>query len=105
MTVTQGVGLASERSVVARVKELMKVSEDLPVYSINAPAFVPGVDFSDQWSFWQFGFPAVMVTDTAYLRNPNYHRPTDTPETLDYRFMAEVVIGLELAVAELSGRT
>ena len=88
------VGLATERSVVARVKELMTVSEDLPVYSINAPAFVPGVDFSDQWSFWQFGFPAVMVTDTAFLRNPNYHRPTDTPGTLDYRRMARTVDGL-----------
>lgn len=88
------VGLATERSVVARVKALMTVSPDLPVYSINAPAFVPGVDFSDQWSFWQFGFPAVMVTDTAFLRNPNYHRPTDTPGTLDYRRMARTVDGL-----------
>ena len=88
------VGLAAERSLVARVKELMTVTPDLPVYSINAPAFVPGVDFSDQWSFWQFGFPAVMVTDTAYLRNPNYHRPTDTPGTLDYRRMARTVEGL-----------
>ncbi len=94
------VGLASERSVVARVKELMTMSTDLPIYSINAPAFVTGVDFSDHWSFWQFGFPAVMVTDTAFFRNPNYHRPTDTPETLDYRRMARTVEGLYRVAVE-----
>lgn len=88
------VGRALDRAPVARVKALMTVTPALPVYSINAPAFVTGVDFSDHWSFWQLGFPAVMVTDTAFLRNPNYHRPTDTPETLDYRRMALTVDGL-----------
>ncbi len=88
------VGLAFERSAVARVKVLMTATPELPVYSINAPSFLPGVDFSDQWSFWQFGYPAVMVTDTAFFRNPNYHRPTDRPETLDYRRMALTVEGL-----------
>ena len=43
-----------------------------------------------------------MVTDTAFFRNPNYHTPRDRPETLDYRFMAELVLGLELAITELS---
>jgi hypothetical protein len=88
------VGRAFERSLVARMKALMTVSPDLPVYSINAPQFVTGVDLSDHWSFWQFGFPAVMVTDTAFFRNPNYHRSTDRPETLDYRRMAHTVDGL-----------
>lgn len=72
----------------------MTVTPDLPVYSINAPRFVTGVDFSDHRSFWQFGLPAVMVTDTAFFRNPNYHRATDGPETLDYRRMAQTVDGL-----------
>ena len=88
------VGRAFDRSLVARVKALMTVTPDLPVYSINAPGFITGVDFSDHWSFWQFGFPAVMVTDTAFLRNPNYHHPTDTPGTLDYGRMAQTVDGL-----------
>ncbi len=88
------VGRAFERSLVARVKALMTVTPDLPVYSINAPHLLTGVDLSDHWSFWQFGFPAVMVTDTAFFRNPNYHRSTDTPETLDYRRMAQTVDGL-----------
>ncbi len=88
------VGSALERSLVGRTKELMSLGPELPVYSINAPGFVPGIDLSDHWSFWQHGFPAVMVTDTAFFRNPNYHRPTDSPETLDYRRMARTVDGL-----------
>jgi hypothetical protein len=88
------VGGLLDRSSVARVKSLMAVSDDLPVYSINAPATLTGVDFSDHWSFWQNGLPALMVTDTAFLRNPNYHEPTDTPDTLDYRRMALAVDGL-----------
>lgn len=88
------VGMTFDRKNVARVKTLMAQSSPLPVYSINAPAAIPGVDFSDHWSFWQLGLPAVMVTDTAFLRNPNYHTSGDTPDTLDYRRMAQVVDGL-----------
>jgi hypothetical protein len=88
------VGGLLDRSSVARVKALMQVSDELSVYSINAPPLLTGVDFSDHWSYWQHGLPALMVTDTAFLRNPNYHRPTDTPETLDYRRMALAVDGL-----------
>ena len=74
-----------------RVKALFRGASDLPAESINAPRSVPGVDFSDHASYWRFGFPAVMVTDTAFLRNPNYHGAGDTPATLDYRRMAQVV--------------
>jgi Zn-dependent M28 family amino/carboxypeptidase len=74
-----------------RVKALFRGATDLPAESINAPRSVPGVDFSDHASYWQFGYPAVMVTDTAFLRNPNYHGAGDTPATLDYRRMAQVV--------------
>ncbi len=87
-------GRTFDRSAVARVKDLMSVTEDLPVWSINAPVALAGIDFSDQWSFWQHGLPAVMVTDTAFFRNPNYHRRSDTADTLDYRRMALVVDGL-----------
>jgi hypothetical protein len=88
------IGRSFDRARVARVKTLMHVSDDLPVHSINAPALVPGIDLSDHWAFWQHGLPAVMVTDTAFLRNPNYHLATDTPDTLDYRRMALTVDGL-----------
>ncbi len=88
------VGRLFDRSAVARVKSLMAVDDALPVHSINAPAALTGVDFSDHWSFWQNGLPGLMVTDTAFLRNPNYHQATDTPDTLDYRRMALAVDGL-----------
>ncbi|WP_426165562.1 M28 family peptidase [Pseudoduganella sp. R-34] len=73
------------------VKAAMSGASDLPVYSLNAPAFVQGVDFSDHRSYWAQGFPALMVTDTAFMRNRNYHRPGDTFDKLDYKRMAMVV--------------
>ena len=88
------VGQAFDRAVVSRVKRLMTLNDKVPVYSINAPKFVPAVDLSDHKNFWAAGYPAVMVTDTAFLRNPNYHRSTDTADTLDYERMAIVVDGL-----------
>lgn len=84
-----------------RIKRLMAAASDVPVYSISAPPFLPGIDFSDHRNFWRHGMPAVMVTDTAFYRNPNYHEPTDTPATLDYARMAEVVRGIYWAVVNL----
>ena len=94
------IGRAFDRSLVARVKGLMSVSDALSVYSINAPAFVPGIDRSDQRNFWEAGYPAVMVTDTAEYRNANYHKESDTPDTLDYGRMATVVEGLYRVAVE-----
>ncbi len=73
------------------VKAAMSGATDLPVYSLNAPAFVQGVDFSDHRSYWAQGYPALMVTDTAFMRNRNYHRAGDTLDKLDYKRMAMVV--------------
>jgi Zn-dependent M28 family amino/carboxypeptidase len=66
------------------------------------PEGVPGVAWSDQWSFWRFDYPAIMVTDTAPYRNHNYHRASDTPETLDYDRFARVVNGLGYVVTALA---
>ncbi len=63
----------------------------LPIHSLNAPANIQGVDFSDHHNYWRFGYPALMVTDTSFMRNPHYHRSTDTWQTLDYRRMAQAV--------------
>ena len=75
----------------------------MPVRSISAPRFIPGIDFSDHLSYWTFGFPAVMITDTAFYRNSRYHTENDTYQTLDYERMARVVRGVFGAVRELSG--
>jgi hypothetical protein len=66
------------------------------------PAIVPGVSWSDHWAFWKVGYPAVMVTDTAPFRNPNYHKKSDVRATLAYDRMASVVAGLEAVVADLA---
>jgi hypothetical protein len=83
------------------VKARMDGATELPVRSINAPALVPGVDFSDHFNFWRQGWKAVMITDTAFYRNPNYHQLTDTPDTLDYGRMARVVTGVYAAATTL----
>ena len=63
---------------------------------------IPGISWSDQWAYWKFGWPAVMVTDTAPFRYPHYHTLRDTPDKLDYDGLARVVKGLEGVVRELA---
>jgi Zn-dependent M28 family amino/carboxypeptidase len=85
---------------VRRVKAAMIEASDLPVYSINAPSLVPGIDFSDHRNYWAFGYIAAMITDTAFYRNKNYHTAADTAEKLDYNRMAKVVAGVYRVVLE-----
>ena len=61
---------------------------------------LPVSRWSDHAPFWDRGYPAVMLTDTSFLRNPHYHGPTDLPETLDYSFLANVTRALAAAVTE-----
>jgi hypothetical protein len=96
------VGRLSDWSLVRRTKSAMRNASPLPVYSINAPRFIPGVDFSDQVNYWHAGYNAVMITDTAFYRNRNYHTAEDTEEKLDYKRMAMVVEGAYAAVVELA---
>lgn len=63
---------------------------------------IPGIYYSDHWSFWQEGYPALMVTDTAFLRTPHYHQSSDTWETLDYKRMAQAVLDLAEGVKGLT---
>ena len=63
---------------------------------------LPGVGWSDHWAFWQQGFPALMVTDTALFRYPHYHSPRDTPDRVDYVRLARVVEGLKHVIAALA---
>ena len=62
---------------------------------------MPGVSWSDHLSFWRQRYRALMVTDTAFYRNPNYHTADDTPDTLDYERLAHVVTGLYAAITAL----
>jgi len=65
------------------------------------PAFVPGIGWSDQWSFWQYGYPGIMITDTAPFRYPYYHSAEDTPDKIDYESMTRVVNGVEKMIVDL----
>jgi hypothetical protein len=75
-------------------KKHFKDGANISAWSLNGPTNLFGLDFSDHRSFWGFGYPAIMVTDTAIYRNQNYHEKTDTAETLNYEKMAEVVEGV-----------
>ena len=89
--------LGSGRPIL-QVKRAMKSEKELSVYSFRGPRWIPGMIWSDHYPFRKRGIPAVLVTDTAFLRNPNYHQATDTPDTLDYHRMALVARALRAVV-------
>jgi hypothetical protein len=74
-----------------------------PLYSIVLPEALNVIRLSDNSSFWDQGYPALMLTDTSFLRNPHYHLPTDTPDTLDYARMAQITLGVAGAISRLAG--
>jgi len=84
------------------VRSSFKKNSKFPVENVVTVEFIPGVDFSDHWSFWMENYPAIMITDTGFYRYPNYHKHSDTYEKLSYKNMAEVVDGLKEALVELS---
>ena len=90
------------RSLVRESISLFRKNGKFPSEGVAAPAQIPGITASDHWSFRLHGFPALMITDTAYNRNPNDHRASDTPDTLDYDRMARVTAGLAGMLRELA---
>ncbi|WP_207421214.1 M28 family peptidase [Desertivirga brevis] len=85
------VGLEKQSDYSRKVFGLMKGKANIDVQLINFPSAVGLAGLSDHRNYWQFNFPAVMINDTSFLRNPNYHKPSDTIETLDFNKMAAVV--------------
>lgn len=96
------VGNFSSRQLVRDISSAFKKRTRFPLETAVLPSFVPGVTFSDHYAFWKEGYPAVMLTDTAFYRSPNYHRQSDTYETLDYLYMAEFTDGLRAALVKLA---
>jgi hypothetical protein len=92
------VGLTSSRSLVRRTVDSFRSVASFPSVGGTAPAAIPGIDWSDHWSFEQVGVPSLMVTDTAPFRYPHYHTPADTPDKVDYERLARVVWGLERVI-------
>jgi len=75
----------------------------IPTQSITAPKLVQGIDFSDHLNYWKFGYSALMITDTAFMRNPNYHNETDTVDTLDFRRMFAVIHSISNTLFDMAG--
>ncbi|XOF32411.1 MAG: M28 family peptidase [Candidatus Electrothrix sp. YB6] len=95
------VGRWQDRQLAKTVKRCFNGASDLQALSYSGPILF-GADLSDHRNYWHQGYPAVMITDTAFLRNPNYHTAQDTPDTLDYQRTAQVVDGVLSAVLTLS---
>jgi len=87
------------QKVVGKFRETTK----FPAYGCALPDVIAGIGWSDHWSFWQVGYPALMVTDTAPFRYPHYHKKEDTPDKIDFERTARVVAGMQRVVADLAG--
>jgi hypothetical protein len=90
------------RSLLQRCLKSFRREVKFPSEGISVPGVVKGVDFSDHHNFWKLGYPAVMVTDTAFYRYPHYHEPEDTPDKINYETLARVVDGLTGVVRDLA---
>ena len=96
------IGNIKSRSLVQKVIGDFRNSVSFPSQGVALPNWVPGVGWSDHWSFWQHNYPALMVTDTALFRYPYYHTTEDTPDKINFEYLARVVSGLEQVIINLS---
>jgi hypothetical protein len=96
------VGNVASRALVREVVAILRERSSLPTEGAAPPGVVPGVGWSDHWSFWQEGYPAVMLTDTAPFRYPHYHTAADTADKVDYDRLARAVAGIEHVVRALA---
>ncbi len=96
------VGNHASRDLVRQCVETFRKHATIPSRGIAMFDVMPGIGWSDHWAFWQQGWPALMVTDTAPFRYPYYHTKDDTPDKLDYVRMARVVAGLVPTIREVA---
>jgi Zn-dependent M28 family amino/carboxypeptidase len=97
------VGNIGSRPLVRRVVSDFRSHTSFPSAGSAAPTQIPGIAWSDQWSFWMTDYDAVMITGTAPFRNKNYHEIWDRPDSLNYDHMARVVDGVARTVVRLAG--
>jgi Peptidase family M28 len=95
------VGLPGSRAFVRKTLAMFRSQTQFPSIGGVAPGFIEGIDLSDHWAFHQFGFPSMMITDTAPFRNPYYHQRDDLPENVDYESLARITAGLERMMRQL----
>jgi hypothetical protein len=92
------------RALVRRAIAAFRREAAFPSEGTAAPGWIAGIGWSDHWAFWQQGYPAIMITDTALFRYPHYHLPEDTPDKIAYDRLARVVSGLRHVVGDLADR-
>ena len=90
------------RTLMRRAVQAFRKSSDFPLQHVATFRFIPGIAWSDHWSFWRQGYPAFMVTDTAFYRYPYYHTSQDTPEKLAYPELTRLTAGLAETFAALA---
>lgn len=95
------VGNISSIGLIRKSASIFRKKVKFPSEGAALLSSIPGVGWSDHWSFWEMGYPALMVTDTAPFRYPYYHSSSDNPDKLDYDSMARVVAGLDLVIQEI----
>ena len=98
------VGNFASRPLVRQAVGAFRASTAFPSEGVAAPSGMEGIHWSDHWSFWQAGYPAIMITDTAPFRYPYYHQVSDTPQQLDYAGLARVTGGLAEVVGVLASQ-
>ncbi|MFA5182998.1 MAG: M28 family peptidase [Syntrophales bacterium] len=97
------VGNIASRGLVKNAAASLKRHTWVPVETLVSVSALPGVDFSDHKPFWNEGYPAIMITDTAFYRNPNYHTPSDTIDTIDFKRLSALLTGLAGMIGDLAG--
>ena len=96
------VGMLGSRPLLQQTMRSFRSHTLFPSIGGVAPSLVPGIGWSDHWSFAEHGFQAVMITDTALFRYPHYHQPTDTPDKIDNEKLARLVKGIERVIRDLT---
>ncbi|WP_017732865.1 M28 family peptidase [Nafulsella turpanensis] len=96
------VGIDSYADFNQRIKSLMAGNSKIDVQVISFPSKAGLAGLSDQRNYWHFGYPALMINDTSFIRNPNYHLKSDTIETLNFDKMTEVINGSFNAIINLA---
>jgi Zn-dependent M28 family amino/carboxypeptidase len=91
------------RPLLHQTRDAFRRTGNVAVRPLRLPENFPGAWSSDHWSFWREGYAAVMITDTAPLRYPHYHKPADTPDRIDYPWLELATGGIDAAVESLLG--
>ncbi len=97
------VGNIESRELLRNTMRSFRAQTQFPSEGAALPSSLPGVGWSDQWSFWQQGYQALMITDTATFRYPHYHTLEDTPDKIDFERLSRVTIGISKVIRDFVG--